>query len=254
MLITTKGIVLCEREVGENDKIIVILSGEYGILNISVRGVKKMSSKNHASAQMFAYSKFCIDKKNNKYYLNSSEIIRTFYNLRLDIEKYALASYFAEVLMYTAQQGQNCTEVLRLLLNTFHFMEDDKHHLLILKSIFELRLMCELGVMPDLLACKNCGIYETDDMKFIINDGILLCRNCTNFNTNNNECFKLNKILLHSIRYIALSDFNKLWMLKINKNEKILNNITEKYLIYHLDRSFKTLDFYKSVVQNMGEK
>jgi DNA repair protein RecO (recombination protein O) len=59
---------------------------------------------------------------------------------------------------------------------------------------------------------------------------------------------EISKTVLHAMRYIALSDFNKLFNFKISvKTQKELNAVTEKYILCQLNRSFKTLEFYKSL-------
>ena len=92
MLITTYGIVIRERNVGENDKFIDVLTSDLGVIELSAKGVKKITSKSFSSAQLFAYSKFCLNKKNDRYYINSAEPVRIFYDIRLDVENFALAS------------------------------------------------------------------------------------------------------------------------------------------------------------------
>ena len=47
MLITTEGAVISVRDVGDNDRYITILSPEMGLVDISVKGAKKLSSKSN---------------------------------------------------------------------------------------------------------------------------------------------------------------------------------------------------------------
>ena len=48
---------------------------------------------------------------------------------------------------------------MRLMLNTLHYLENGSREEGLLKPIFELRLMTELGMMPDLLMCRTCGEF-----------------------------------------------------------------------------------------------
>ena len=91
-MITTNGIVIREKNFGENDKFIDILTDNYGVIEIMVKGSKKINSQNSSSTQLFAYSKFCLESKKDKYYLNSCEPIKIFYDIRLDIDKLSLVS------------------------------------------------------------------------------------------------------------------------------------------------------------------
>ncbi|MEG0614465.1 MAG: DNA repair protein RecO [Oscillospiraceae bacterium] len=250
MLITTNGIVIREKQVGENDKFIDILTADFGVIEISVKGSKKITSKNSSATQLYAYSKFCIQKNGERAFLNSSEPIHIFYNIRLDVDKFSLASYFSEILLYSIPSEEISNDILRLFLNSLHFLSEKNSDIYFIKSIFELRLVSEIGMMPDIVACKNCAVYSTEKMFFLINDGIILCNSCykSGENSNNRE---LSPSLLHTIRYIVLTDFDRLWKFKVTDEvQKRLSYITENYLLSQLGRNFKTLDFFKSIVSN----
>ncbi|HEZ7987341.1 MAG TPA: DNA repair protein RecO, partial [Ruminococcus sp.] len=124
-MITTEGIVLKERIVGEQDKFIDILTKESGILEISVKGARKINGKSGSSTQLFAYSRFCINQKGERFFLNSVEPIHIFYGLRSSLTKISLASYFAEVLRYCVDSEAYGGNITRLFLNTLYYMEND---------------------------------------------------------------------------------------------------------------------------------
>ena len=54
MMTTFEGIVLKERSYGENDKFIDILTKDHGVVEISVKGAKKINGKNGSSAQLIS--------------------------------------------------------------------------------------------------------------------------------------------------------------------------------------------------------
>lgn len=70
-MITLEGIVLKERAFGEQDKFIDILTKDRGLIELSVRGARKINGKSSASTQLFAYSRFCIDQKKIGSYLTA---------------------------------------------------------------------------------------------------------------------------------------------------------------------------------------
>ena len=247
MLITTEGIVIRERFTGENDKFVDILTKNNGIIEISVKGAKKITSKNSSSTQLYTYSKFCFSTRRDRYYLNSSEPVKTFYNIRLDVVKFALASYFSELIKFAVVAEQQSENVLRLFLNSMHYLSDSDRSVSLLKSIFELRLMAEIGLMPDLVACSQCAEYSSDNNYFFIDQGNFLCENCYSGLTSNNVIL-INKTVLHTLRYIIYSEFDKLFNFKIGDNiQKTVSIISEDYVTVQLNRNFKTLEFYKSL-------
>ena len=63
------------------------------------------------------------------------------------------------------------------------------------------------------------------------------------------NAFALNPTLLHTLRYVAYSDTDKMYRFRISKeNEKLFSAIAEFYLLSQLNRSFPTLDYYKNIV------
>lgn len=247
MLITTEGIVIRERFVGENDKFIDILTKEYGIIEVSVKGAKKINSKTSSSTQIYTYSKFCFSQKGERYFMNSCEPIKVFYNIRLDVNKFALASYFSELLKFSVVSQVPSENVLRLFLNTLHYMTESKRSETFLKSVFELRLLTEIGLMPDLVACAECNEYTSEKNYFYINKGCFICGKCYSGEFSD-DVIEINEAVLHTLRFIVFSDFNKLFNFKISDNvQKKLSDLTERYLLSHMNRNFKTLEFYKSL-------
>lgn len=104
--------------------------------------------------------------------------IEVFFDLRKDIESLALAQYFAQLAFEMGAEGQPCEELLRLTLNSLHLLCTGKRKHAQIKAVFELRSACLGGYMPNILACENCGTYETDLMYFDTLEGNIYCENC----------------------------------------------------------------------------
>lgn len=237
-----------ERTSGETSKFIDVLTENLGVIEISVRGCKKINSKNCAATQLFAYSKFCLNKKRDMYYINCAEPINIFYKLRTDLQKLSLASYLSELVSYVVGNEGHEGSILKLFLNTLHFISNGNRPLEILKSIFEIRFMSEIGLMPNVFTCQNCSEYITEGAYFIINDGIISCLDCYD-NDIDSDVKKISPTVLHALRHIILSEYDKLYNFKISEeSQKQLSAVTEQYVIMHLEKNFKTLNFYKSIV------
>lgn len=249
MLLTTNGVVIRERPIGENDKYVDVLTRDCGLLEVMVRGARKQNSKNGASTQLFMYSRLCINHDKGRYILNSSEPINSFYNIRLDVKKLALASYFSDVLQFTILPDEPCDVVTRLLLNTLYYLNNDERDFRLLKPIFEMRLMSEIGLIPRLIGCCECCAYEAEVMYFDMENGKLICNNCYD-NTQELNVVALSPTMLYTIRYIALSDYNKVFHFTLSESAmNELSYICEKYVLIQLKRSFRTLEFYKSMLE-----
>lgn len=250
MLLTTMGVVIGERPYGENDKFVDIFTKDFGIIEVTVKGGRKLNSKNSASTALFAYSKFCVSSRGERYYLNSSQIENTFYDLRLDIKKLALASYFAELLKYTVlsyESDESYEIILKLFLNTLYFLEKDTHDILLLKSVFEFRLLSEIGLIPNLIGCCICNVYSHSKMYFDIQEGKLYCDDCFSGNESYNV-ISVDQSTLSALRHISLAELNILFNIKASDRLITeLNKITSRYVIAHINKKFKTLEYFESI-------
>ena len=246
-MLISEGIVIRERPVGEQDKFIDILTKESGVVEISVKGARKSASKSGSATQLFAYSRFCMDMRGGRLYYNSAEPIHIFYGLRSSLTKLALASYFAEVVGDCINPEAQSADVLRLLLNCLHFLENGKRSEAMLKAVFELRLMSEIGFMPDIIMCRGCGAFEPEELFFCIDSGGFYCADCYD-DTEEGLAMKVDKPVLQAVRHIVLTELGRTFNFRIaDGHMSDLAELAEKYMLCRLERGFGTLDFYKSV-------
>ncbi|MBP0962204.1 MAG: DNA repair protein RecO [Oscillospiraceae bacterium] len=250
MLTNVSGLVIRERQSGDNDKFLDILTETNGVVEVMAKGVKKYSCPFAAASQLYAYSKFCLVRKRDRYYIDSAETIKIFYAVREKLEWFSLVSYFSEVISFCQfPDEENSRTVLRLFLNILHFLTEGEREEALLKSIFELRLMSETGHMPAVAGCNVCNTYQTEKMYFGAGSGNLYCEDCFP-SVRNSDAVCIGAPVLHAIRHIVLTDFDRLFKFKLTgESMKQLSSISEKYLLAHLGRSrFRTLDFYNSLI------
>ncbi|MCL1880609.1 MAG: DNA repair protein RecO [Oscillospiraceae bacterium] len=147
MLITVDGLVISRREFGDSSCFIDVLTSELGVIEVTAKGVKKLNSPLSTATALFSYCTFCFNKneRNLKYTLNSAKIKLTFHELSKELEKLSLASYFAELVKFTATPEQESGKILRYLLMALYDLMRDKYTIAKIKSDFERRLAKELG-------------------------------------------------------------------------------------------------------------
>ena len=246
MRTNTDGLIIKEQNIGENDKLITVLTRREGLVRAFVRGAKSFKNRKNSATGMFCYSKLSVYKSKDSYIIDEAQPLETFFGLRSDLEKITLAQYFSELIMSLVQEGEQSDEYLRLILNSFHFLSKGTMPHAQIKAITELRLMCIAGYMPNLIACERCGEYETDTMYLDIERGLLYCENCIS----SDALFPLDIGLVRALRHISFSDFEKIYSFKMEDTAlSELDFITEKYLLSRLQRNFKTLDFYKEITK-----
>ena len=227
-----KGLLIKETKFNEQDKIVTLLTTQ-GQIQAVVHGARSARSKNLAAMQPFCYSEVTLAKGRGALRsVKESSVINNFYNLRLDVEKVALAAYIAEVLQHSAE-GEDTESILRLALNTLYILEksDDVAKI---KAVFELRLCVHLGFTPVLWDCVHCG--QEGDFLYFSCDGGIVCEECPGGEP-------ISKNTLEVMRYIVSSDENKIFSFRADVGE--FCRVAEKYLIYNIGRKPSSLDYFK---------
>lgn len=249
MLVTVEGIVIGKRDIGESNCFLDILTGEYGVIEATAHGVKKTNSSNMSAAGLFSYSKFCFNKNNFRYTLNSVEPKCSFFGLSSDLKKFSLAVYFADIIKYTSASEQKGEDILRFFAITLFKLEKEESDCDLIKSVFEFRIASMLGFLPDLRACRSCGRYLNGNMFFSFDDNSLICEECKDVENNIGEEVKaLSPQLLHTMRYVTYSAVEKIYGFTLKgETRKDFFVFAEDYLLRQLGRSFNTLDYYKKI-------
>ena len=195
-------------------------------------------------------------KKGDYYWIKEAELIESFFDLRADIVRLALAQYLCEILGYvTVEEGEE--SLLRLALNSLFAIASGKYDIELVKAAFEVRAASIIGFMPDVMGCRECEKKEGDFI-FDIMDGSLLCYECNTARSIEAEPIdptaqrRIIALLSESARialmYCVHAPLERLFSFRIPEEDKgLFCRAAEEYLLNHIERSFKTLDFYKEV-------
>lgn len=180
-VIQTTGLIIKEMKVGENDRLVTVLTSDLGVIRAFCRGSLKSASKTAASTAFLTYSRLNIYKGRDTYKINDAAAEKIFWELRSDFSLLSLASYFCEVSAYLAPADEPAPEFLRLVLNCLHLLNRKDGALLspdAVKAVFELRSCMYAGYMPDISGCHRCGGELRGSCLFDIANGVFYCRDC----------------------------------------------------------------------------
>ncbi len=244
MYVKTDGIILREIEYKDNDKLLTVLTKDFGKITVKARGVKSQRSKLKAACQLLTFSELTLLQHQDRYTVTEANVKEMFVGLRTDLELLSLATYFAQVSEVVAQEDDPSPEVLSLLLNSLYAISRLNKPAGLVKAVFELRLMCITGFLPDLRGCMVCGNEGAN--RFNITQGALQCASCP---SGGDIRMPLSDGVRMAMRYIVYCDAKKLFSFELSDDGiEELNHISESYLCTRLERGFSTLDFYKSLM------
>ncbi len=249
-IIKTNGLVIREIAYGESDKILTILTPELGKLSVYCKGVRSIKSHRIAATQLFCYDELTLAVKGDKYTLREACLIENFFDIRGDISKFALAQYFADLLCEVATENEDQSELLSLALNALHILTSDKPTKLI-KSVFELRVLCAIGLTPDLSSCDACGNI-TGEYYLDPTGGTVRCPDCLMNSpgdpTGSHAYIFLPIYVLRAMLYIINAGKKRIFA--FSAEDALLSEletICEKYTLSQIGRGFDSLNFYKSL-------
>lgn len=246
MYMTVQGIVLRVTDYNDRDALLTLLTRRHGKLTVKARGLRRKNSPLIAPCQLLAYGEFTLFEYRGQYTINEAHSIELFSQLRRDLTKLSLGTYFAQAAEVLSQEDLPSPELQSLVLNCLYALSKLDLPEMQVKAVFELRAACLSGYTPDLFGCHICGNQEPE--RFDLSSGQLECRNCRSAESRGIR-MPVTPAVLEAMRYICLCDPKKLFSFQIGKDTlETLSALTEAYLTTQLERGFSTLDFYKSLL------
>lgn len=242
--LTTRGLVLRTTEYKETDRILTVLSADHGLLTMKARGVRSNRSKLKGACQLLTYAEFTVGEAHGFSSITEATAIEMFPELRTDIVLLSLASYFAQLAEVLSQEDAASPALLPLILNALYALAKLKKPPQLVKAATELRLAALAGYLPELSGCCVCG--DPEPTGFPSPTGRLSARPAAR----PTACrMPLSAASLAAMRYIVSCPDKKLFSFALTgAAEKELCDAAESYLLTQLERSFYTLDFYKSLL------
>ena len=228
------GLILKITDTPSKDKLLKILTPA-GLISAFIK-IKKTAGKTSYIVDLFTYGEFVLfntDKGN--YLVNSFTPEEHFYSLREDITCFAAAGYFCSFAnSYSLQPDIDYNRALKLMLFSLHALTQGKD-VKNVKSIFELKACCLLGVEP----CLEAQI-KSNEYYFDLEDGRL-------YNKEIKNGFFVKRQAVLSIYNIINEPVETVFDIEITDSEAI-GSLIENYLLYHLERVPDSLEFLKGVL------
>ena len=249
MYTDTDGVVLKQIKTLNNRKMILIFSRKFGKISASSNISEKGKSKSSLALKPFTYGRYELYKNKDLYYLNSTEVIKSFYKIGEDIEKYMICSYILEFTEKLIPEEQPSQAMFDLLIDYLEIMANRKKGFMFFSVAYQLKAIQLYGSAPQVENCVSCGC-KTDKYYFSVTNGGTICEDCLIIerNTRNFDeslIFDVKFDILDIINYILCNPLLKLEKLDISDESlKTIRKILNGYIVYHLDiRNLKSEGF-----------
>lgn len=247
MLYRTEGVVLKSIEYGDADKIVTIYTKKYGKIQAIAKGVRKTKSKFGSSLEILTYAVFLFYKGKNIDIISQTEILESFFTASKEIVKFAFASNCAEVVNKISGEGEVNLSIFFLLKEVLHYLKEAKDPKLLTLS-FKWQMLAILGYKPSFGRCCICNskIEDQKEMFFNIDEGGVICNKC--LSKNKRGCTQVSLYFIKLGRKLLITPLSVISKATIpDVRIRELEKVTDLYLAYYSDQSFKTDTFLKSL-------
>jgi DNA repair protein RecO (recombination protein O) len=241
----TKAIVLKNRNLGEADRIVLLLSEDQGKIEASVKGARRQRSRFIGNTLPFNYLDLMLFTGKNLDQLSQAEIIHPFSTLREELVKMAYASFWVDLVDHFIPEKEGHGEIFRFLLAAFITLERSATPDL-LNLAFEARLLNYLGYQPQLDSCVQCeaagGI-----VCFSPENGGVVCKNCA---PGLRDLIPVTVKEIKLLAEFAATDIRQLEQLNFTPDQlQTLRRILRDFIEFRLDRPIKSLAFLDQVLR-----
>lgn len=255
MLAQFRGLVLGELPWGENDKLLTVLTAEAGRIAVLLKGGSSLKNKAAGASLPMTYSEFVTADRGGRPWVREATAIESFSYIRQDLDLMSTALYMCEVASEVCVENSDESEMLQLMLNTLYALDKGLKDRRLIKAAFELRTAVIIGFSPDLLTCDTCGCEESEVMYLDVMDGVIHCAECRKKKNlekpregHTAMLFTLDKTLLDAMRYVCYSNAKRYLSFELPKDALgVFGEYCEKYLINHIEKSFRSLEFLHSL-------
>ncbi|MBM3449600.1 MAG: DNA repair protein RecO, partial [Armatimonadetes bacterium] len=171
-----EGIVLRRRTLGEADRVVVLMTREWGRISCKAKGVRKTTSRLAGRLEPFVHGRFLLGRGRALDVIAQVEVIDGHPALRADLDRMSYASLVAELTDRLVAEREPHEEVFGLLLTALTLLSDADPARG--AAWYALQLFRALGYEPVLDRCARCGGAVTPPAAWGTGLGGVLCDGC----------------------------------------------------------------------------
>ena len=150
-----EGIVVRARDLGEADRIVILLTPNRGLVSCVARGARRTKSRTGGHVDLLRHITAHISEgRSDLHTISQVETVNAFLGLRQDLDRLTLASHFAEISERFSIPNAPNPQLFALLKDTLTYTESTpKPTLTLLRLWHETTLLNTVGLQPQLHRC-----------------------------------------------------------------------------------------------------
>jgi len=241
------GMILSRTDLGEKDRILRVLTKEYGKLSAVAKGCRKPGSRLAGASEPFTYSSMQLNQGRDLEVLSQADIRESFPNVRTDINALAHAIYMLELVDRFVDERQPNPDVFDTLLSSLYVLEAQTDPEITVRH-FELTLLNVLGYTPRFTECARCNNRKFGEKAaYSPAFGGLVCPEC---GTPPNDAIWVSHAVASYVDALQRTQPNKLKDLRFPKGARHdLARVLKWHIRYRLERRLKSDEFIDQLTE-----
>lgn len=245
-IFATEAIVLTTRDHGESDRLVAFHTADHGRLRGIAKGARRSKKRFANTFEPCSLVELECRERNSFFWIEACRLVEPYLPMRTDIERWAYAALFSEVILAMVPEGEPQPEVFLLHKETLGRLEKDKDpQNVVLLALLRFHFL--MGYMPALDGCMICGreLRSAPRWYWQTGRGMLVCPDhCSH---EDHTALDLGSLaLIHHSRTIPL---DKIWRLRLRQEVKmpLLRGLVG-WVCQHTGREMQSLKVLEQVL------
>jgi len=242
--ITTEAVVLAATDVGEEDRILTFLTPDMGLLRAAATSARNLKKGRAAPLDLFVKIHLTLNvpgKEGKLKRVGSAGIIDPFLGIRSDYGRLCAASYIGQTVAHCIQEDDPSPATYDLVNYCLHRLDSGGASFGVM-LLFEVKLLREMGILPDLNRCLKCVKGVTGEAYLDVGAGGILHAQCSA----RDDKGILSGGDLGMLRYLSDRSLSASSKLSVKEEDAMrIFNVLHPFSVHHLGYESKALKMMK---------
>ncbi len=249
----TEAIVMRRDDYGEADRLVTLLTPDYGKLRALAKGARKPTSRKAGHIELFTRTRLLLAKGRAFDLITQAELVEAHRPLREEIQRGAPAHYLCELTERFAPEGSDAAPLYDLLAEGLSWLCEARDPGLATRY-FELRLLTLEGYRPELFRCARTQLPLVDDARgapvaFSPSEGGVLSDEAARLAR---DVFPLSRSGLALLRVMQTQPFEAVQALDVSRElHAHVERALQLYIGAILERRPRTMTFLNRLAREM---
>lgn len=243
---STEGVVVRLNDLGEADRIVVLLTPGRGLVRGVARGARRPNSKLGGHLDLMRHVTVSAHVGRSLDSISQAETVNGFRGLREDLGRLSRGMYLCELAEKFSIEGAPAVGTFRMLADSLDWLQQARSPDLFLRW-YEMRILHLNGFQPEVHVCADCGKeLERAPQLFSAARGGLVCEECRP--AGDDPLLPTSVGAIKLLRYLLRTDWETLDSLRAGDvDRRHVERILRAHLQHVLDRSVRSTAFLDEV-------